>query len=296
MQTEFDQFIENLRSVRRLSPKTQESYSRDLSHLIAWAKTQSILSWSDLSAPYIRIYVGHLKTEGLSGRSIQRALSALRSFYAYLISTGVAQDNPALDIPAPKSPKKLPKSLNIDEITHMLSGDYGDWHNIRDKAMFELFYSSGLRLSELVSINLDDLDMSQAMLRVTGKGSKQRDIPVGAQALDAIKEWEAFRQDVPLLDESALFVSQNGRRISARNVQARLKRWASMKGLSGQVSPHTLRHTFASHMLESSQELRAVQELLGHSDISTTQVYTHLDFQHLSQVYDAAHPRAKKKR
>lgn len=296
MQTEFEQFIENLRSVRRLSPKTQESYSRDLSHLMAWAKTQSILSWSDLSAPYIRIYVGHLKTQGLSGRSIQRALSALRSFYAYLISTGATQDNPALDIPAPKSPKKLPKSLNIDEVTHMLSGDYGDWHNIRDKAMFELFYSSGLRLSELVSINLDDLDASQAMLRVTGKGSKQRDIPVGAQALDAIKEWEAFRQDVPLLDDSALFVSQNGRRISARNVQARLKRWASIKGLSGQVSPHTLRHTFASHMLESSQELRAVQELLGHSDISTTQVYTHLDFQHLSQVYDAAHPRAKKKR
>lgn len=176
----------------------------------------------------------------------------------------------------------------------MLDGDYGDWHEIRDRAMFELFYSSGLRLAELVSININDIDLKALCLRVTGKGNKQRDLPIGKKAVEAVEEWIAFRSDVPAKD-SSLFVSQQGTRISRRSVQARLKKWIQLKGLDGSISPHTLRHTFASHMLESSQDLRAVQELLGHADISTTQVYTHLDFQHLAEVYDATHPRAKKK-
>lgn len=294
MQAQLDGFIDYLQTVRRYSPKTCESYQRDLLKAMNWLMEHEFKAWSEVKNAHVRAFVAELNKRGLSGRSIQRALSSLRSFYRYLVKQRQVEDNPALGVPSPKSPQKLPRTLDIDQVSHLLSGDFGDWHEIRDHAMFELFYSSGIRLSELVGINLQDIDMRERMLRVTGKGSKQRDLPVGSKAIDALKEWLSFRNDIPS-DSPALFISQKGQRISQRSVQTRLKRWLMQKGLSANVSPHTLRHSFASHMLESSQDLRAVQELLGHADIVTTQVYTHLDFQHLADVYDAAHPRAKKK-
>ena len=205
------------------------------------------------------------------------------------------ENNPCLDVPAPKTAKKLPKVLNVDQTSHLLEGDEGDWHRIRDHAMFELFYSSGLRLSELVALNCSDIQTRAKKVRVMGKGKKERELPIGSKALDALDEWLAFRGDFLSASEDALFISQRGDRISHRSVQTRLKKLAMEKGLPMHISPHTLRHSFASHLLESSQDLRAVQELLGHADISTTQVYTHLDFKHLAEVYDAAHPRARKK-
>jgi len=290
-----ERYLDYLHSIRQYSLNTCASYGRDLSRFVLWCDQMAINDWSSVRHADVRNYVADLKLSGLSARSIQRSLSSLRSFYRYLLRNKSVEHNPAEGVPSPKAPSKLPRTLGIDEVSHVLNGDYGDWHEIRDRAMFELFYSSGLRLSELVGINLQDLDKKQQLIRVTGKGNKQRDLPVGRMALEAIEEWLAFRQDVQISDDDALFVSQGGKRISARSVQTRLKNWLQKKGVEGKISPHTLRHTFASHMLESSQDLRAVQELLGHADISTTQVYTHLDFQHLADVYDATHPRAKKK-
>ena len=294
MQDQLDHFIEYLQSARHYSQLTLKSYYRDLNRFYVWLETVELSDLRKVRNTDIRAYVAELKISGLSGRSIQRALSAIRSFYRYLQRHHQYELNPADGVPCPKTPKKLPRSLGVEEVNHMLDGDYGDWHEIRDRAMFELFYTSGLRLAELVSININDVDLKALRLRVTGKGNKQRDLPIGKKAVEAVEEWMAFRSDVPVKD-SSLFVSQQGTRISRRSVQARLKKWIQLKGLDGSISPHTLRHTFASHMLESSQDLRAVQELLGHADISTTQVYTHLDFQHLAEVYDATHPRAKKK-
>lgn len=295
MQGLIDQYLEYLLSVRRYSKRTIDSYRRDLERFCVWLDTLSYTSWNEVHHADVRAYVAELKLSGLSGTSIQRALSAIRSYYRYLQRQEGFSANPAEGVPSPKSPSKLPRTLDIDEVSHMLNGDYGDWHEMRDHAMFELFYSSGLRLSELTELNLSDLDLKRAQVRVTGKGNKQRDLPVGKKAIEAIEEWLAFRSDVQPSNE-ALFLSQRGLRISTRSVQARLKRWIQVKGLEGKISPHTLRHSFASHMLEASQDLRAVQELLGHADISTTQVYTHLDFNHLAEVYDATHPRAKKTR
>lgn len=295
MREEIDKFLSHLKAERQLSPHTSSNYQRDLLRFLSWCEEQEIASWQDLQNMQIRLYVGTLKRSGLSGRSIQRSLSAMRGFYQFLNREGRCDHNPCLDVPAPKSPKKLPKVLNVDQAMHLLDGDEGDWHRIRDLAMFELFYSSGLRLSELVGLNCSDVQLKSARVRVLGKGSKQRDLPIGKKAIEAIEEWLAFRADGIVGDEDALFISQRGKRISPRSVQARLKQLALEKGLPQQVSPHTLRHSFASHLLESSQNLRAVQELLGHADISTTQVYTHLDFKHLAEVYDAAHPRARKK-
>ncbi|MDX1451293.1 MAG: tyrosine recombinase XerC [Oleiphilaceae bacterium] len=298
MQSAIEAFLRDLAEVRQLSLHTCTNYRRDLERLLRWCHDHHIDNWNTLDHALLRAYVGHLRHQRLSGRSIQRALSAARSFYHYLLREGLAQDNPALDVPAPKSARKLPQVLNVDQVNHLLNEDEGDWHRIRDHAMFELFYSSGLRLSELVGLNLDSIDIRSARVRVLGKGRKQRDLPVGGKAITALEEWLSFRGDVQPRtedDQRALFLSQRGRRISQRNVQARLKQLALQRGLISDISPHTLRHSFASHMLESSQDLRAVQELLGHADISTTQVYTHLDFKHLAEVYDAAHPRARKK-
>ncbi len=298
MEDALEAYLLELSDVRQLSAHTCANYRRDLRGLFAWCCEQQLNGWQYLNHGVVRAYVGVLRHKGLGGRSIQRALSAIRGFYQYLLREGMVEDNPALDVPAPKSPRKLPKVLNVDQISHLLDGEVDDWHRIRDHAMFELFYSSGLRLAELAGLNREDLDISAARVRVMGKGRKQRDLPLGRQACEALKEWLAFRGDVTPRDDDAaqaLFISQRGKRISHRNVQARLKQLAMEKGVIGAVSPHALRHSFASHLLEASQDLRAVQELLGHADISTTQVYTHLDFKHLAEVYDAAHPRARKK-
>ena len=296
MEKELAAFLDSLRSERQLSPHTLAAYHRDLEAARLWCVEEGILAWNVAQNPQIRSFVANLKRRGLSSRSIQRSLSALRTFYNFLIREGLAEDNPCLGVPAPKVDKKLPKTLSVDQAIHLVESEEGDWHRVRDRAMFELFYSSGMRLSELVGLDLNDLDLRDRSVRVIGKGRKQRDLPIGSKAAEALEEWMAFRADVPVQDEKAVFLSQRGRRISARNVQQRLKQWSLEKGIAQDVSPHTLRHTFASHMLESSQDLRAVQELLGHADISTTQVYTHLDFKHLAEVYDSAHPRARKKK
>ncbi len=213
-----------------------------------------------------------------------------------MIRTKKLETNPFDDVRAPKSEKRLPKTLNVDQIAALVEIDVNDPLSYRDKAVMELFYSSGLRLSELCNINLNDLDLPSKMIRVTGKGNKMRDLPIGRQADKAIREWLLQRNALPLKDYEALFVSQLGNRISVRSIQQRIKHWAKKQGIEISVSPHMLRHSFASHLLESSGELRSVQELLGHANISTTQIYTHLDFQHLAQVYDDAHPRARSKK
>ena len=296
MQQQLDEFLENLLRVRQLSTHTYKNYRLDLQRVLHWCEQQEISSWSDLNHAHLRHFVVQLHREGLQGRSIRRSLSALRSFYRYLLRQGQVKQNPCLDVPVPKSAKKLPKVLNVDQVMHLLDSAPAEWHQLRDLAMFELFYSSGLRLSELVGLNLRDVDVREGSVRVLGKGRKQRELPVGRKALEALDRWlQVRREQLANTDEPAMFISQRGTRISVRSVQLRLKQMAQEKGLNIDISPHTLRHTFASHMLESSQNLRAVQELLGHADISTTQVYTHLDFQHLAEVYDAAHPRARKK-
>lgn len=295
MQELIDHYLDYLFRERHYSDKTLQAYLRDLQSFVTWLAPHKVLRWQDVSNADVRAYVADQKYRGLAGRSIQRQLSAIRTFYRFSIRRGFLEANPVDGITSPKTPSKLPRTLGPEEINGMLNGAYGDWHEIRDCAMFELLYSSGLRLSELIGVDRKDVDLNALQLLVTnGKGNKQRLVPVGRKAKVAIEEWLSFRDDAQPSDD-ALFVSQQGRRISPRSVQVRLKKWAQEKGIDGGVSPHTLRHSFASHMLEGSQDLRAVQELLGHADISTTQVYTHLDFQHLASVYDATHPRAKKK-
>jgi len=243
----------------------------------------------------VRKLVARLHRQGLKGNSIARLLSSLRSLFNYLLREGEARLNPAEGVPAPKSTRSLPKALDVDQVNHLLNFDDNTPLGSRDRAMFELLYSSGLRLSELVGLDVNDIDYRDSLVRVTGKGSKQRVVPVGRMAIHASQAWLRHREAMADVGETALFVNRHGKRLSARSVQQRLDRCGLRQGLNSRVHPHRLRHSFASHMLESSGDLRAVQELLGHADISTTQIYTHLDFQHLAKVYDAAHPRARRK-
>ncbi|MEH6471496.1 MAG: tyrosine recombinase XerC [Halopseudomonas sp.] len=291
-----DDFIDHLAGERMLSSHTLSNYRRDLDQLSTFASEQKLSVWIDLDTRLLRRYVAQQHSRGLSGKSLQRKLSAYRSFFRYLIREGRAQDNPALAVNAPKSAQKLPKPLDVDQLNELLNQPSREPLELRDLAMLELFYSSGLRLAELVSLDINDLDLRDASLRVTGKGRKTRQLPIGSKALQAIDRWLEIRDQMADPDQTALFISQRGTRLSPRSVQLRLKRWGLASGTQGKLHPHRLRHSFASHMLESSGDLRAVQELLGHADISTTQIYTHLDFQHLAEVYDNAHPRAKKKR
>ncbi|MFZ5723614.1 MAG: tyrosine recombinase XerC [Pseudomonadota bacterium] len=296
-------FLEHLAVERRLSAHTVDNYRRDLEQLQAWCEKQRIGDWAQLKSAHLRQFAGHRHRNGLGGHSIQRLLSAVRTFYGFLLREGRAVDNPGLGIRAPKSPQKLPAVLDPDALSQLLDGaptDDDAWLAARDRAMFELMYSAGLRLAELVSLDCDDIDLRAGEVVVTGKGRKTRQVPVGSKAVAAIAAWLPHRE-AALVDvaERALFVEgrgrNKGRRIHARNVQLRLARAGQVKGVPTRLHPHMLRHSFATHLLESSGDLRAVQELLGHADISTTQVYTHLDFQHLAQVYDQAHPRAKKR-
>lgn len=293
-----DAFIRHLASERRLSIHTQSNYQRDLTSAAHWLQDHQ-LDWQTLDAKAMRELLAYWHKQRLAGSSLQRHLSALRSFYRWQLREGLVQDNPAADISAPKTGKRLPKNLDVDQINQLLDGKNTDASSDllrRDRAMMELLYSSGLRLAELVSLDLIDLDLKDASLRVTGKGNKQRQLPMTQTAVDAIHTWLPVRQQwLGAATSGALFISRQKRRISPRSVELRLTAMARRQGLPGHPHPHMLRHSFATHLLESSRDLRAVQELLGHANLSTTQVYTHLDFQHLASVYDQAHPRARQK-
>lgn len=291
-----DRFIQMLRSEKYYSPHTCSNYQRDLQRFRAFLESREIANWEQAGYHEVSDYAAQRYRQGRKSRTIQRELSSLRSFYQYLIRQGLLKQNPALEVRAPKPDKPLPKTADAETIDRLLRADDGDPLLLRDVAIFELIYSSGLRLAELVSIDLDDVDLEQRQLRVTGKGNKTRYLPIGSKAVDATKRWLKLRPDYCRdANVTALFPSQRGQRISTRNVQQRLRQLILRQGIGQSLSPHMLRHSFATHMLESSSDLRAVQELLGHANIATTQVYTHLDFQHLARVYDAAHPRAKRK-
>lgn len=296
LQEGIEQLIIHLRHERRLANNTLSSYRRDLERLAAWCEAQNVPDWKAFATHHVRAYIGQRFRQGISGKSLQRDLSSIRTLFRFLIREQVVSNDPAQDIRAPKTKRLLPATLDADQLGAMLDTPTDGPLELRDLAMMELFYSSGLRLSELTSINLMDIDQAEAALEVIGKGSKTRLVPVGRKALAAIKQWLKVRPQLANPEELALFVSQRGNRIHRRTVEARLKRWALTHGANQKLHPHMLRHSFASHILESSSDLRAVQELLGHADISTTQIYTHLDFQHLASVYDAAHPRAKKRK
>jgi len=288
-------FQTKLRTERRLSPHTLKNYQRDLAQLCRFCEQHGIDDWSRLNETHIRQYVSQRHRQGLSGKSLQRELSAFRTFFRFLLTEGYLQFNPAAEVQAPKAKRKLPNTLDVDKAKRLVEIKGDAPLTVRDRAILELFYSSGLRLTELLNLNLADVDQREGLVQVTGKGNKTRRIPIGRHALQALAQWLPIRTELVKDGEAAIFVNRRGQRLSARTVQKRLKEWAVKQGIDVRVYPHLLRHSFASHMLESSQDLRAVQELLGHADISTTQIYTHLDFQHLASVYDNAHPRARKK-
>ena len=295
-----DRFLAHLSTERRMSPHTVSAYRRDLATLLDFCGKRKLESWPGLDHAHIRTYAANEHQRGIGPRSVQRRLSAVRSFYEYLRREGHATRNPAIDVRAPKTAKRLPVTLDADQMAKLLEFRVSDTLSNRDKAIMELFYSSGLRLAELVSLNLTDIDLVDATVRVLGKGGKTRIVPVGRQAVAAVRSWLKARAALikPAhgdAQQSAVFVSRNGRRLGARAIQLRVESWARAQGIAARVHPHMFRHSFASHLLESSQDLRGVQELLGHSDIGTTQIYTHLDFQHLAKVYDSAHPRARRR-
>ena len=290
-----EKFLRHLGDERRLSPLTLRHYGRDLTQCAAYCDGAGVAGWEALATAQVRGWVAAMHRRGLSGKSIQRALSALRSFYRYLLREQAVALNPASGVTAPKSARRLPKTLTTDQAARLVSFDARDPLAWRDRALLELLYSSGLRLSEVVNLDLAELDLAGGLVRVTGKGRKVRDVPVGAKAREALQEWIAMRGQFATPEESAVFIARNGRRLGPRALQARVRHWAARQGMEVPVHPHMLRHSFASHVLESSGDLRAVQEMLGHANISTTQIYTHLDFQHLANVYDKAHPRARRK-
>ena len=288
---QIEHFLEQLSVINSASQHTIQAYQRDLRALQSLAESLGLREWDQLEPAHIRLYSSKRNRQNVSARTIQRELSVFRSFFKHLMKNGWIQQNPAKTIRAPKVSRRLPRVLDVDQLGVLLDHQALSVLDIRDRAMFEVFYSSGLRLSELVMLDIEDADCDEALVRVRhGKGAKERWVPLGSKAIVAIKQWLSVR---PELTTAALFTSKQGKRISQRSVQLRLEQAARKNGLAEHVHPHMLRHSFASHLLEGSKDIRAVQELLGHSDINTTQIYTHLDFQHLAAVYDAAHPRAK---
>jgi integrase/recombinase XerC len=285
-------YLSHLQHERRLSPLTAENYARDIAALFRLAGDTPL---NALQIHQIRRFIAQLHATGLGSRTLARTLSAWRGFYTYLGRTHGFSHNPCAGLKAPKAPKILPQALSPEQAAHLMEVPPDDALAMRDRAMLELFYSSGLRLAELVGSNPEDFDLATGEVRVTGKGGKTRIVPLGRLATEAIQAWLAQRALLVRAGENALFVGKSGKRLTPRAVQLRLKQWGVKLGLNANVHPHVLRHSFATHVLQSSGDLRAVQEMLGHANISTTQVYTHLDFQHLAKVYDAAHPRAKKK-
>lgn len=293
--TAINAFLDYLRIERQLSPHTRDGYGRHLQGMAEQLSELQLTCWSSLTLPHVRGLATRMHKSGLSPRSIATKLSALRSFCDWLIVQGQLSANPARGVSAPKQGRPLPKNLDVDELHQLMAIDESDPLAIRDRAMMELMYSSGLRLAELVSLDLGDIQFTERQVRVLGKGNKERVLPVGRMALDWLAKWLAVRDSVAGAETQALFVSQRQRRISHRSVQLRMAQWGNKQSLTSHINPHKLRHSFATHMLESSGDLRAVQELLGHADLATTQIYTHLDFQHLANAYDQAHPRAKRK-
>ena len=287
------EYLEFLNFERGLSPLTRENYARDIAQLIKLADATELNTLQNI---HIRRFIATLHSKGLGGKSIARMLSSWRGFFEFLVNRKGFISNPVIGLRAPKSPKTLPQALSIEQAVKLVDISDDAVLSVRDHAILELFYSSGLRLSEVVNLNIDALDFTEGTVIVTGKGNKTRIVPMGAHAMDAIQKWLQIRVNYATNDAAskAVFIGLQGRRVSARNLQYRIKEWSIKQGINSSVHPHMLRHSFATHVLQSSGDLRAVQEMLGHANISTTQVYTHLDFQHLSKTYDAAHPRAKK--
>lgn len=295
MQKHVENFFVYLKNERGLSARTLAAYQRDLAMLLQFLKAEAIDQPGQVTQHHIRAFIAQRHRQGLGGKSLQRLLSAIRSLFRWMLREGLAEHNPATPVRAPKSPRHLPATIDADSIGQLLDIPCDSPLAIRDKAMMELFYSSGLRLSELASLRWEQLDLHSGMVTVTGKGNRSRMVPVGRMASAALLAWRKSRGAFASFEQPNVFVSQRGTAIATRTIQARIRYWAKHQGIPQNIYPHLLRHSFASHMLESSGDLRAVQELLGHADISTTQIYTHLDFQHLAKVYDQAHPRAKKK-
>ena len=289
-----DAFLGHLSDERRLSKNTIVAYQRDLNKLINFIYVVRKSNLLSLHPAQARLFPAQLHRSGLSSASIQRTLSAARAFFRYLEREKLARYNPFVGVVAPRGRRKLPQPLTTDEAAKLVSIEPKSELEYRDRAILELFYSSGLRLVELSSLDIVHVDMGERLVKVFGKGSKERLLPIGRYAHRALQEWFEIRSRIAARDEKACFVGRRGCRLGARAIQKRVQFWAKRQKLDRRVHPHMLRHSFASHFLESSGDLRAVQELLGHADISTTQVYTHLDFQHLAQVYDNSHPRAKK--
>jgi integrase/recombinase XerC len=297
-----ERFLTHLHIERRMSRHTVSAYRHDLATLAAFCDARDVQRWSSINNFQVRAFAAAEHAGGIGPRSIQRRLSAVRTFYEYLMREGAAKNNPALEVRAPKTKKRLPKTLDADQMGRLLDFRADDSLSLRDKAMMELFYSSGLRLSELVGLGLGDVDLKDRTVRVLGKGNKTRIVPIGRHAVEALQHWLGERAALVLQKPApasahpgAIFLGRTGRPLTVRAVQLRVGTWARRQGLSMHVHPHMFRHSFATHLLESSGDLRGVQELLGHADISTTQVYTHLDFARLATVYEAAHPRAKRR-
>lgn len=287
-----EDFLSHLQIERRMSVHTLDAYRRDLDALVAWTTSQGIDDLATVHTEQLRAFIAAEHRRGLSPKSLQRRLSACRSCYQWLLKHGRIAASPAAGIRAPKAPRKLPQVLDVDEAVQLVELPTDAPLGVRDRAILELFYSSGLRLSELCALRWRDLDLADGLVTVLGKGSKQRSVPVGSHARKALEDWRRESQGQP---DAPVFPGRGGATITPRAVQIRLQRLAQRQGLFKRVHPHLLRHSFASHVLESSGDLRGVQELLGHADIATTQIYTHLDYQHLAKVYDGAHPRAKRK-
>ncbi|MCX2961715.1 tyrosine recombinase XerC [Rodentibacter caecimuris] len=295
MFTDLQSYWDYLRIERQVSPHTLSNYQRQLEAVVALLVEQGIRDWQQITPSVVRFILAQSKKAGLKEKSLALRLSAIRQFFNYLIQQGKLKVNPTIGISAPKQSKHLPKNIDGDQVQQLLANDSKEPIDIRDRAILELMYSSGLRLSELQGLNLNSINTRTREVRVLGKGNKERIVPFGRYASHAIQQWLKVRLLFNPKDE-ALFVSQLGNRISHRSIQKRLETWGIRQGLNSHLNPHKLRHSFATHMLEASSDLRAVQELLGHSNLSTTQIYTHLNFKHLADVYDQAHPRAKRKK
>ncbi|NBH75300.1 tyrosine recombinase XerC [Rodentibacter pneumotropicus] len=295
MLTDLQSYLDYLRIERQVSPHTVRNYQRQLEAILILLAEQDIQNWQQITPSVVRFILAQSKKEGLKEKSLALRLSALRMFLSYLVQLGKLKANPATGISAPKQNKRLPKNIDGDQIQQLLANDSKEPIDIRDRAILELMYSSGLRLSEVQGLDLSSINTRTREVRVLGKGNKERIVPFGRYASHALQQWLKVRLLFNPKDE-ALFVSQLGNRISHRAIQKRLETWGIRQGLNSHLNPHKLRHSFATHMLEASSDLRAVQELLGHSNLSTTQIYTHLNFQHLADVYDQAHPRAKRKK
>lgn len=282
-----------MRVERQLSPHTIESYHHQLTAIIEIVAPAGLRDWRKLDATQVRMITARSKRKGLEAASLALRLSALRSFIDWQVSQGVMSVNPAKGISAPKQARHLPKNLDVDDVNRLLNIDASDPLAVRDRTMLEVMYGAGLRLSELVGLDCRHMNMASGEVWVMGKGSKERKLPIGRTAIHWLEQWLPLREIYDPVDD-AVFVSKLGKRISVRSVQKRFAEWGVKQGVTSHINPHKLRHSFATHMLESSGDLRAVQELLGHANLTTTQIYTHLDFQHLAKVYDAAHPRAKR--